>query len=131
MNLGKWELILKLVGAALAGLISAGTIFGGLSYYVNHKYVPRVEINAYYLGLQLNNKVILEVLQTVGSSFYASTILEVESAIEAYEDISPLTFDQRQQLDLLKKMREDLVRDKKLLENMELDTVDLQNNGSY
>ena len=119
-----WNKILT-IGGSVAGLVvSVATIIGGISYYVNQQYIPRNELMGYYSTLHQNNEVILNVMKTIGTSFYEATILDVDTAIQTLEDQGNLTADQQQHLELLKLIKASLVRDKNVLENMELPGID-------
>lgn len=114
------------IGGSIAGLIvSMATIIGGVSYYVNQQYVPRNELMGYYSTLYQNNEVILNVMKTIGTSFYDATILDVETAIETLNSEEHLNAEQHQQLELLKLIKSRLIRDKDILENMKLPGINV------
>lgn len=122
VNLNK---ALTIAGAAAALIVSAGSIIGGINWYVNTKYVPRTELEAHYVNLQQNNEVILSVLKSIGTSFYDSTIIDLDTAIVALEELEDPTLEQSQQLDTLKLILSKLNRERNILENMSFEKIDI------
>lgn len=119
---------IKKISVILGIITSVALIVSGIYKHFDNKFISTSELGTILLLQQANDDELLKAIKTLGGSFYAATILDLDNAINILEDKSKntaLTQNEINQLNLLKGFRSNIKSDKDNLSNITTKPIDL------